>query len=118
MPLSDEAAKMKREDYPFDSAHHGLALSGDGTKLCDAGTISDYVAILSRPSLTVDAQFPTGDQPYWAYTSADGTNCYVSNSLSDTMSVISYGQEREIARIPVGHHPQRIRTGAVPAGIL
>ncbi|MCW2506018.1 MAG: hypothetical protein JWO79_4302 [Actinomycetia bacterium] len=118
MPLSDEAAKMKREDYPFDSAHHGLALSGDGTKLCDAGTISDYVAILSRPSLTVDAQFGTGDQPYWAYTSADGTNCYVSNSLSDTVSIISYGQEREIARIPVGHHPQRIRTGAVPVGIL
>jgi YVTN family beta-propeller protein len=118
MPLSDEAKKMAREDYPFDSAHHGLALSGDGTKICDAGTISDYVAILSRPSLTVTKTLSTGDQPYWAYTSRDGKYCYVSNSLSNTVSIISYAQETEVARVPVGNHPQRIRTAAVPVGVL
>jgi YVTN family beta-propeller protein len=118
LPLSDEAAKMKREDYPFDSAHHGLALSGDGKKLCDAGTISDYVGILALPSMTMTTRLSTGDQPYWAYTSRDGAYCYVSNSLSDTVSIISYAQEKEVARVPVGEHPQRIRTAAVPVGIL
>jgi YVTN family beta-propeller protein len=113
LPLSDDAKKMKREDYPNDSAHHGLAMSGDGTKLCDAGTISDYVAILSRPALTVDHYVSTGDQPYWALTSSDGHNCIVTNSLSNTVSVISYDTGKEVARIPVGHYPQRVRTAKI-----
>jgi YVTN family beta-propeller protein len=118
MPLSAEAKKMKREDYPFDSAHHGLALSGDGSKLCVAGTISDYVAIVSRPGLTVDKYLSTGDQPYWATSSPDGRYCYVSNSLSDTVSVISFDGAQEVRRIPVGHHPQRIRVAPIPADVL
>ena len=33
LPLSDEAEQMQREDYPLDSAHHGLAL---GARLLEA----------------------------------------------------------------------------------
>jgi YVTN family beta-propeller protein len=115
LPLSDDAKKMKREDYPFDSAHHGIALSGDGTKICDAGTISDYVAILSRPALTVEHYVSTGDQPYWALTSRDGHHCVVTNSLSDTVSVINYDTGREVAKVAVGHYPQRVRLARIVA---
>ncbi|MQA08165.1 MAG: serine/threonine protein kinase [Pseudonocardiaceae bacterium] len=118
LPLSDEAKSMKREDYPLDSAHHGLAMNDDGTKICDAGTISDYAAILSVPALTVDEIVPTGDQPYWAAASPDGNRCFVSNSDSDDISVVSFDSPRELARIPVGDHPQRVRGYAVPVDAL
>jgi DNA-binding beta-propeller fold protein YncE len=118
LPLSEEAKKLKREDYPFDSAHHGLAMSSDGTKLCDAGTVSDYVAIISRDTMSVDRIIPVGDQPYWAATSLDGRYCFVSNSLSDSVSVISYDEAREVTRFPVGHYPQRLRVAAVPEDVL
>ncbi|WP_433409469.1 YncE family protein [Saccharomonospora azurea] len=118
LPLSDEAKKLKRRDYPLDSAHHGLAVNNDQTKICDAGTISDYAAILSAPALTVDAIVPTGDKPYWAATSPDGRYCFLSNSDSDDISVVSYDDPREIARIPVGDHPQRVRGYTVPTEVL
>ncbi|EID53411.1 YncE family protein [Saccharomonospora xinjiangensis] len=118
LPLSEEAEKLKRSDYPLDSAHHGLAMNDDYTKICDAGTISDYAAILSVPALTVDAIVPTGDKPYWAASTPDGRYCFLSNSDSDDISVVSYDNPREVARIPVGDHPQRVRAYTVPSEVL
>ncbi|PXY26945.1 YncE family protein [Prauserella muralis] len=118
LPLSEEAKRMKREDYPLDSAHHGLAMNADRSKICDAGTISDYAAILSVPALTVDEIVPTGKKPYWAATSPDGRHCFLSNSESDDISVVSYDNPREVARIPVGDHPQRVRGYTVPSDVL
>jgi YVTN family beta-propeller protein len=118
LPILGDGRTMPTADYPNDSAHHGLALSKDGTKICDAGTVSDYVAILSRPALTVDRILHTGDQPYWATTSVDGRYCFVSNSLSDTVSVISYATATEVARIPVGAYPQRLHATTVPGEVL
>jgi hypothetical protein len=109
LPLSEEAQNMPVEDYPLDSAHHGLAMSGDEEKICDAGTVSDYVAIVDRSSLTVDNIIPVGGKPYWAVSSADGELCFVANSDTDDVSVISYDEATEIARLPVGDHPQRMR---------
>jgi YVTN family beta-propeller protein len=116
LPLSEEAQQLEREDYPLDSAHHGLAINDDGTKICDAGTVSNYVAIVSRPSLTVDDIIPVGRKPYWATSSTDGEYCFVANSDTDDVSVISYDRATEVARIPVGGdrpHPQRMRMAAV-----
>ncbi|WP_020667314.1 YncE family protein [Amycolatopsis nigrescens] len=118
LPLSEKAQQLKREDYPLDSAHHGLAVNAAGTKLCDAGTISDYAAILSMPALTTDRIVPTGKKPYWASADLAGRYCFLANADSDDVSVVSFDDAREVARIPVGDHPQRIRGYALPVAVL
>lgn len=117
LPLSEEAAGMRREQYLLDSAHHGLAMNPEGTKLCAAGTMSDYAAIVDRTSFDYTI-VPVGHKPYWSANSADGRYCFVSVSGDDSVSVISYETEQEIARIRVGDHPQRMRTGKLRAGLL
>src|SRR5207302_900728 len=87
-PLSDfaRATYPTRDDYPHDSAHHGLALSGDGTRLCDAGTIDNTVSIVSSANLAVESHVDVGLVPYWATTSADGKSCFVSVSGANVVS--------------------------------
>lgn len=120
MPYSAAGAALKPDDYPNNSAHHGMALSGDESKLCDVGTIDDYTAVLSRPGLTTDriVSYPTGSIPYWATTSVDGNHCLVSLSGSDAVSVVDYRTATEVARVPVGSFPQRERLGRVPQDVL
>lgn len=115
MPFSSAAQGLSPDSYPLNSAHHGLAMSGDGSKLCDAGTIDNYVAIVSRPALTTDRIIPVGNMPYWAVTSKDGGDCLVSNSKDNDVSVISYSTAQEITRVPVGTFPQRERVATVTA---
>jgi YVTN family beta-propeller protein len=103
---------MPRELYLLDSAHHGIALNGAGTKLCVAGTMSDYAAIVDRRTFRYTL-LKKGIKPYWSTTTSDGSRCLVSWSGSDTISVISYRTGREIANVRVGNHPQRIRMGIV-----
>ena len=114
-PFSAAAANESPDNYPLNSAHHGLALSGDGTKLCDAGTIDDYTNIVSTATLATVAtvNYPTGSIPYWAATSVDGNYCFVPLSAGNAVSVISYATGQEIARIPVGQFPQRGRLAQV-----
>jgi DNA-binding beta-propeller fold protein YncE len=117
LPVSDEAKQKRRDEYLLDSAHHGLAMNPSGTKLCAAGTMSDYAAIVDRGSFayTIAAH---GHKPYWATNSGRGSYCFVSFSGDDAVSVISYRKAKEIARIQVGDHPQRMRMGKVRAGLL
>ena len=112
LPISEEAQSLSREQYLLDSAHHGIAMSGDGRRLCVAGTMSDYAAVVSRKAFRYKL-IKAGEKPYWSTTSANGKRCYVSWSGTDAISIISYKKRREIAHIPVGDHPQRIRTGYV-----
>lgn len=112
--LPNRVPDTKREQYVLDSAHHGIAMNDDDTKLCVAGTMSDYAAIVSRDSFSYELIEGGADaKPYWATTSDDGQYCYVSWSGTDEMSVISYEAEAEVARVDVGQHPQRVRTGVV-----
>ncbi len=115
--LPNEVPEIPREEYLLDSAHHGIAMNSDGTRLCVAGTMSDYVAMVSRRRFGYKL-IHAGKKPYWSTTSRNGRLCYVSWSGSDRISVISYDTMKEIARIPVGDHPQRIRTGNVQASWL
>jgi YVTN family beta-propeller protein len=117
LPIPPETAKLRRDEYILDSAHHGIAMNGAGTKLCVAGTMSNYAAIVSRADFGHRIH-PLGARTYWSTTSADGRHCYVSVAGDDTLSVISYDTEEEIARVPVGDHPQRARTGVVATSIF
>jgi DNA-binding beta-propeller fold protein YncE len=117
LPLSEEAAKKRRDEYLLDSAHHGLAINPQGTKLCVAGTMSDYAAIVDRRTFAARI-LPLGVKPYWATNSADGRYCFVSFSGDDRVSVISYAKEREVAGVSVGDHPQRMRMGVIRRSFL
>jgi DNA-binding beta-propeller fold protein YncE len=112
LPLSEEAKGLRREQYLLDSAHHGLAMNRRGTRLCVAGTMSDYAAIVSRKTFAYKI-IPVGDKPYWATNDGSGRKCFVSVSGEDRVAVISYRTRREIASVKVGDHPQRMRMGRV-----
>jgi hypothetical protein len=118
LPLSPRARGLPRTDYLLDSAHHGLAIDPKGRKLCAAGTMSDYAAIVVRKGLRLQRTVAVGRTPYWSASSADGRYCFVSVAGDDRVSVISYKTAKEVARIRVGDHPQRMRTGSVRRGAL
>ena len=100
-------------DYVNDSAHHGIAMSGDDSTLCVAGTMDDYVAVVDRATMEATLLKDIGAKPYWVTTDKSGEHCYISWSETDHMSVVSYASRKEIARVKVGRHPQRIREGYV-----
>jgi YVTN family beta-propeller protein len=121
LPISDEAAALTREEYVLDSAHHGIAINGAGTRLCVAGTMSDYAAVVNaktgryRVFRGAAKYLPNREysKPYWATTSKVDGNCWVSMAGSDLVLVIDYGTRKVIDEIAVGVHPQRVRDGLV-----
>ena len=118
LPLSDASRNLPRTDYLLDSAHHGLGMNTPGTKLCAAGTMSGYAAIVDRRTLRVDNVDPRRPRPYWSTSTEDGRYCFVSVAGEDRVSVISFKTAKEVARIQVGDHPQRMRPGTVRRGVL
>jgi YVTN family beta-propeller protein len=120
MPFSTAGAALKPDDYPKNSAHHGLAVSGDTSAICDAGTIDDYVSIVNTSDYSTrgTVTYPTGSVPYWATSSTDGSLCFVSLSQQNAVSVIDYATAKEVARVPVGAFPQRERAGRIDDSLL
>jgi DNA-binding beta-propeller fold protein YncE len=122
LPVRGPAVGEPQSQYPNQAAHHGIVLSGDSQTVCDAATVSNYVALVDRRSLRTRAIIPVGDQPADAETSTDGKNCFVTNRGSgaggNTLSVISFRARREIARLPTGDGPQELVTVSVPDLVL
>jgi len=122
LPVMGPAVGEAPSSYPNQAAHHGIALSADGRLVCDAATVSDYVALVSRPDLRPVAIIPVGSQPAEARTSSDGRYCLVSNRgpgpAANFISVISYAQRREVLRLPTGSRPQEEQEAAVPDRVL
>ena len=118
LPISSDAQQLPRADYPNDAAHHGLAMSHDGETLCAAGTLSDYVALVSRSSMTLLKSIPVGDEPGWTVTSPDGQYCFVGSRGEKTISAISYAELKEVARFPVGGLPQHLLVAKIPESVL
>jgi YVTN family beta-propeller protein len=118
LPIADHAKNLPREKYVLDSAHHGIAMNPQGTKLCVAGTMSDYATIVSPVTFAHSGPVEGGLKPYWATSSSDGSYCFVSWAGSDRISVISYDTGKQIASVAVGDHPQRMRLGKVEASWL
>jgi YVTN family beta-propeller protein len=120
IPLPNYVPDLPREQYVLDSAHHGIAINPSGRKLCVAGTMSDYAAIVDRKSWSPKifrgkARFLRGreySKPYWA-TEGPGNTCWLSMSGSDLVTVIDFRTEKVLAEVPVGRHPQRVREGRI-----
>ena len=113
LPIAEKTKDTPREQYLLDSAHHGLAMDRKGEKLCVAGTMSDYGAIVDRDDFDVTISDDSITKPYWSTNSLDGRYCYISASGDDSVNVISYATEKVVHEFPVGYHPQRVRNGVV-----
>ena len=120
--LPNRVPDMPLEEYVNDSAHHGLSMNTAGTKLCAAGTMDDYAALVDRTTGTYRLydETTTGHgykKPYWT-TEGLGDTCWISLSDSDAVAVIDFTTGAELAYLPVGDHPQRIRHGYVPETVV
>ena len=97
--------------YLLDSAHHGIAANPTGTKICVAGTMSDYATVVNVKTSKPSPLIKGGLKPYWVTQSWDGKHCLISWSGSDKVSKISYKTAKIVQTQTVGDHPQRIRNG-------
>lgn len=108
-----------RELYLLDSAHHGIAMNPTGTKICVAGTMSDYATVVDTRTWKRSPLLRKGDgKPYWVTQSHDGRHCYISWSGTDQVSKISYRTGEIVRTARVGDHPQRVRNGFVRTSLV
>ncbi len=116
LPISDKAKDTPREQYLLDSAHHGLAMNPEGTKLCVAGTMSDYAAIVSRKSFAAKL-FQVGEKPYWSTNGPKGGRCWVSVS-GERQGGRARLRQRAPARERAGRRPPAARARGCGAARL
>lgn len=102
-----------RSKWVNDSRHHGLSIKPDGSKLCVAGTMDDYVTIVDTQTFSHTRLIPA-QKPYWATITPDGENCVISESEADSVTVVNFATGERMTTVPVGNHPQRVRVGYVP----
>ena len=109
---------MPRVGYLLDSAHHGIAMNPAGTRICVAGTMSDYATLVNARTFKHTRLLKGGKKPYWVTPSWDGRHCYISWSGSDSVAKISYRTARIVKTTKVGDHPQRVRNGYIRPAFL
>jgi len=122
MPLPNRIPHVPLQNYVNDSAHHGLSIDSAGEKLCVAGTMDDYAALVDRHNggYRIYDENTTGHsygKPYWT-TEGPGNRCWISLSEADAVAVLDFETGEELAYLPVGDHPQRVRHGWVPESVV
>ena len=123
IPLPNRVPDMPREQYVLDSAHHGLSINDAGSKLCVAGTMDDYAAIVDRRPARAKI-FDTGtDRPRLPQALLDGRG--PGQHLLDVDQRQRPGgrarlraPSRRWPTSPVGDHPQRVRHGVLPTKLI
>jgi DNA-binding beta-propeller fold protein YncE len=123
LPLRGPGRELAPQDYPNAAAHHGIAISGD--TVCDAGTISNYAALVALKTGRVNRIVNVGQAPGEALTSLNGRYCYLTNrgptALSrprvtdgsgDSVSEVDY-RTGSVRTVNVGVHPQSEATARV-----
>jgi len=110
---------MLKAQYILNSAHHGLAMNAAGTRLCAAGTMDNYIAIIDRAT-TAAAILGAGQLhvPYWATNDPTGTKCWVSIAADNKVAVVDYATAQVVGIVNVGRHPQRIRAGVIDSALV
>ena len=111
LPVPDFVSDIPLEDYPFEAAHHGIGFDKDKTLMSIAGTVSNYVAILSFPELEVLKTFEAGKEPSWITDGFKGELFFVSSRGTDSVFVFSYKTQSLMKEIKVGSYPQRMARG-------
>lgn len=108
LPIPDFVKSIPLDSYPFDAAHHGIGISKDNDFISLAGTVSNYVAILSFPDLKLIKTLDAGIEPSWITNGFDGDLFFVSARKSDKVFVYSYKKQELVKEIQVGDYPQRM----------
>lgn len=117
--LPNLVPNMPREQYVLDSAHHGIAMNPAGTKICVAGTMSDYTTLVDARTWKRGPLVKKKDgKPYWVTPSWNGRHCYISWSGTDQVAKISYRTGKVVRTTAVGDHPQRVRNGFVRKSLV
>ena len=106
------------DDYPLQSAHHGIDMRPDGEYICVAGTTSNAVFVVRRSDLALVNTIRVGKYPYWVQNSSDGERAYTAVKGEDYVSVVDYGDAAEVAELPVDADPMVMETRAVPESVL
>lgn len=117
LPATAAGDALFPDKLPANSMHHGLAMSGDGTTICAAGTIDNYIAMVNRSNFTIKKLVSGYAKPYWAENSLDGTKCLVANSNGNYVAVMDYATGNEVKRVTVGNFPQRERNGKLDTSV-
>ena len=119
LPLSDASRNVPRTGYLLDSAHHGLAHQPLGTKLCAAGTMSNYAAIVDRRTLRVDNVVRVGRVAVLVdlHRGRPPLLRVGRRRRPRVGDLVPHRRGRSRAS-RVGDHPQRMRPGTVRKGIL
>lgn len=111
LPVPDFVKNKPLEEYPFEAAHHGIGFSKNKDFISLAGTVSNYVAILTFPELELVKTLDAGIEPSWITDGFDGDTFFVSSRGSNKVFAYSYQTQQLIKEIEVDDYPQRMARG-------
>ncbi len=111
LPVPEFVEDIPLKNYPFEAAHHGIGIDKTKNFMSIAGTVSNYIALLSFPELNFVKKFNVGIEPSWITNGFNDEQFFVSSRGTDSVFVFSYKTQELIKEIKVGKYPQRMTKG-------